>query len=248
MTLTQDEIIEALRPVEDPELHRSIVDLDMVRRIDLDLPNVGVAIDLTIAGCPLRAEIDRRVKDAVEVLEGVQTVTVEFGVMTDEQRAALRMKLHGDPAATAGTNEAHGHAEGREVPFADPEVGMTSCRPVPVNDPNTFMGFTAHMLWGLHHEINVPRTLRPALGTIQCRSKGQPLQGHDADTSPPKTLGEIDRHRVAIDAIEATLRDEPPGKDHLVLIRRNRRPLAVSLPGFDERVAELAAGLNQKRS
>ena len=41
------------------------------------------------------------------------------------------------------------------APFADPEVGMTSCRPVPVNDPNTFMGFTAHMLWGLHHEINV---------------------------------------------------------------------------------------------
>jgi cellulose synthase/poly-beta-1,6-N-acetylglucosamine synthase-like glycosyltransferase len=41
------------------------------------------------------------------------------------------------------------------APFADPEVGMTSCRPVPVNDPNTFMGFAAHLLWGLHHEINV---------------------------------------------------------------------------------------------
>jgi cellulose synthase/poly-beta-1,6-N-acetylglucosamine synthase-like glycosyltransferase len=41
------------------------------------------------------------------------------------------------------------------APFADPEVGMTSCRPVPVNDPDTFMGFAAHLLWGLHHEINV---------------------------------------------------------------------------------------------
>lgn len=40
-------------------------------------------------------------------------------------------------------------------PFADPEIGMTSCRPVPVNDPNTFMGFAAHMLWNLHHEINL---------------------------------------------------------------------------------------------
>lgn len=39
-------------------------------------------------------------------------------------------------------------------PFADPEMGMTSCRPVPVNDPNTFMGFAAHMLWNLHHDIN----------------------------------------------------------------------------------------------
>lgn len=39
-------------------------------------------------------------------------------------------------------------------PFADPEVGMTTCRPVPVNDPGTFLGFAAHLLWNLHHEMN----------------------------------------------------------------------------------------------
>lgn len=41
------------------------------------------------------------------------------------------------------------------APFADPEVGMTTSRPVPVNDPDRFMGFAAHMLWGLHHAINL---------------------------------------------------------------------------------------------
>lgn len=41
------------------------------------------------------------------------------------------------------------------APFADPEVGMTSSRPVPVNDPKQFMGYAAHMLWNLHHAINV---------------------------------------------------------------------------------------------
>lgn len=41
------------------------------------------------------------------------------------------------------------------APFADPEMGMTSSRPVPVNDPGTFMGFAAHLLWNLHHAINV---------------------------------------------------------------------------------------------
>lgn len=40
------------------------------------------------------------------------------------------------------------------APFADSEVAMTTCRPVPVNDPATFMGFAAHFLWDLHHEIN----------------------------------------------------------------------------------------------
>ncbi|UCC63674.1 MAG: glycosyltransferase [Anaerolineae bacterium] len=38
-------------------------------------------------------------------------------------------------------------------PLADPDTGMTSCRPVPVNKPDTFMGFAAHLLWNLHHEI-----------------------------------------------------------------------------------------------
>lgn len=41
------------------------------------------------------------------------------------------------------------------APFADPEVGMTSSRPVPVNDARQFMGYAAHMLWGLHHAINM---------------------------------------------------------------------------------------------
>lgn len=38
-------------------------------------------------------------------------------------------------------------------PMADSDVGMTSGRPVPVNEPDTFMGFAAHLLWNLHHEI-----------------------------------------------------------------------------------------------
>ncbi len=121
MSLSQEMVIDALRPVEDPELHRSIVDLGMVRRIDIALPSVTVAIDLTIAGCPLRAEIDRRVTEAVTALDGAETVNIEFGVMTDEQRQAVRIALNGDPGATAGSQQAHGHAEGRAIPFADPD-------------------------------------------------------------------------------------------------------------------------------
>ena len=41
------------------------------------------------------------------------------------------------------------------APFADPTVGLTTGRPVPVNDPGTFMGFAAHLLWDLHHQINL---------------------------------------------------------------------------------------------
>lgn len=41
------------------------------------------------------------------------------------------------------------------APFADPEIGLTASRPEPVNDPETFMGFAAHLLWDLHHQINL---------------------------------------------------------------------------------------------
>ena len=120
MTVTEAEVIEALRPVEDPELHRSIVDLGMVRSTTIDGAHVEVGIDLTIAGCPLRNEIQNRVSGAVTALDGVKVVTIEFDVMSDEQRAKIKEMLHGDPAATAGSQPAHGHAEGRAIPFAQP--------------------------------------------------------------------------------------------------------------------------------
>jgi len=50
---------------------------------------------------------------------------------------------------------AAGALEELVAPFADPGVGMTTGRPVPVNDAGTFMGFAAHLLWELHHEINL---------------------------------------------------------------------------------------------
>ena len=120
MTITHQDVIEALRPVQDPELHRSIVELDMVRTVSVELPVVKVQIALTIPGCPLKAEIQQRVSTAVTGLEGVERVELDFTSMTDAEREALRVKLHGDPAATAGSQQAHGHAEGRTIPFAEP--------------------------------------------------------------------------------------------------------------------------------
>jgi ATP-binding protein involved in chromosome partitioning len=120
MPLTESEVIDALRPVQDPELHRSIVDLKMVREVAIGLPAVRVMIALTTPGCPLRNEIERRVTEAVSALAGVEAVGVEFTHMTDAEREELRLSLHGDPASTAGSHQGHGHAEGRTVPFADP--------------------------------------------------------------------------------------------------------------------------------
>ena len=113
-TPTIDHVIDALRPVEDPELHRSIVDLGMVRDVVVDPKGViGLTVVLTVAGCPLRNEITNRVNGALRTLPGVSDVALNFGVMNDAERAKVREMLHGNPAATAGSGQAHGHAEGR---------------------------------------------------------------------------------------------------------------------------------------
>ncbi len=120
MSITEEQVIEALRPVEDPELHRSIVDLGMVKTVAIAGDAVDVQIALTVAGCPLKNEITQRVTGALTGL-GVGSPSVDFTVMTDDERAKVREMLHGDPAATAGNNPSHGHAEGRDIPFADPD-------------------------------------------------------------------------------------------------------------------------------
>ncbi|MCO8127712.1 Mrp/NBP35 family ATP-binding protein [Acidimicrobiia bacterium EGI L10123] len=117
---TEAQIIDALRPVEDPELHRSIVDLGMVRFVRIDGQSVKVEIALTVPGCPLKNEIQRRVGEAVHAFDDVQSVEVTFDVMSDEERARVREMMVGDPKATAGSQAAHGHAEGRAIPFSEP--------------------------------------------------------------------------------------------------------------------------------
>ncbi len=121
MPPTSEQVVEALRPVQDPELHRSIVDLGMVRDVVVSPEGrVDLTVALTVAGCPLRNEIERRVGTAINELDDVRDIALQFTVMTDQEREDLRHKLHGDPGATAGHSHAHGHAEGRAIPFSQP--------------------------------------------------------------------------------------------------------------------------------
>jgi ATP-binding protein involved in chromosome partitioning len=120
---TEAAVVDALRAVDDPELHRSIVDLGMVRGVDISGAHVAVTVALTVAGCPLRTEITRRVTDAVMPLDGVDAVDVELTVMTDTERQELAQRLRAEQGAGAhahdqGAHAGHGHAS-RPNPFTD---------------------------------------------------------------------------------------------------------------------------------
>jgi ATP-binding protein involved in chromosome partitioning len=90
----RDEILKALEAVIDPELHRSIVELDMVRSIELSANGVvDVTVSLTTPGCPIKGHFQTSVAQAVSALAGVTHVNVYFDVLSDTQKAALQQKL-----------------------------------------------------------------------------------------------------------------------------------------------------------
>jgi ATP-binding protein involved in chromosome partitioning len=95
--VTEQAVRAALSRVEDPEIRRPITELGMVKGVTVGADGtVGVAVWLTVAGCPMRETITNRVRSAVSEVSGVREVQVELDVMSDEQRAELRRSLRGD--------------------------------------------------------------------------------------------------------------------------------------------------------
>src|SRR6201996_9200524 len=91
---TREQVTQALRSVIDPELRRDIVELEMVRSIEVH-PNgvVDVMVSLTTPGCPIRNHFQTGVAQAVGGLEGVTGVNVSFDVLSGDEKAALGRKL-----------------------------------------------------------------------------------------------------------------------------------------------------------
>ncbi len=91
---TREQITEALKSVIDPELHKDIVELEMVRAIDIkDGGVVDVTVSLTTPGCPIKGHFQTSVAKSVSALEGVTRVNVGFDVLTDQEKSGLQKKL-----------------------------------------------------------------------------------------------------------------------------------------------------------
>ena len=104
-----DQIQEALSHVDDPEIRRPITELKMVAGIEVDGSGLArIQILLTVTGCPMRDTLTRDVTAAAVTVPGVDRVQVDFGVMSDEQRAELRTLLKGNTVE-------------RDIPFARPD-------------------------------------------------------------------------------------------------------------------------------
>jgi ATP-binding protein involved in chromosome partitioning len=105
---SHDVLYAALSKVIDPEIRKPVTELGMVESVEVDESGVAsVTILLTVSGCPLKETLTKDTTAALLAVEGVTSVKVTLGVMSDEQRAELRTSLRG------------GNTE-REIPFAQP--------------------------------------------------------------------------------------------------------------------------------
>jgi ATP-binding protein involved in chromosome partitioning len=107
---TLEEAIQAaLATVDDPEIRRPITDLGMVKGFTVTGAHVKVELLLTVAGCPLRDKLNTDITAALTKVPGISSVSIDFGVMTEEQRKALQSTLRGGSAGAEPI-----------IPFAQP--------------------------------------------------------------------------------------------------------------------------------
>ncbi len=104
-----EQVNAALATVNDPEIRRPITELGMVDSVDIAPTGaVSVRVLLTVAGCPLKDTITRDVNAALDKVPGVTSVSLDLGVMSEEQRSGLQEQLRGGQPQ-------------REIPFARPD-------------------------------------------------------------------------------------------------------------------------------
>jgi ATP-binding protein involved in chromosome partitioning len=105
----EDAIQAALATVDDPEIRRPITELGMVKGFTVASGRVTVELLLTVSGCPLRDKLNADITTALTRIPGITGVTIDFGVMSTEQRQALQTRLRGGSAAAEPV-----------IPFAQP--------------------------------------------------------------------------------------------------------------------------------
>jgi len=119
-----------------------------------------VEIIVVASGCTDRTEdafakTDRRIRLLVQPRREGKSTAVNLLLRKTTQEVIVLVSADTVPAPDA--------IENLVAPFSDPQVGMIGGRPVPTNDVRLFMGYAAHLLWALHHQISL---LRPKMGEM----------------------------------------------------------------------------------
>ena len=175
METRQDEVLERLRGVVDPELGDTIVDLGMVRSVTVDGDDVVVEVALTIAACPLRAQIEKDVRSQVESLEWVHSVDVRVATMEADERAAVMARARWKASESAPETAIPADTRVLAVASGKGGVGKSSVTvnlAVALAQRGLVVGILDADIWG----FSVPRLLGMEGGVEARQGKMVPLE------------------------------------------------------------------------
>lgn len=157
MVLSNESVMAALKPVIDPEIGMSIVDLGMVKDVKVVGDDVHVKIALTVPGCPLVGRIRDDVKT---VLKDASAVNVEFITMTDAERETVRTIIR---ERIESERQAQAQEQGQEQPpeagsegqTAESEEAEEGQRPITYSDKQPVTGITQLVKPGIRNVIAI---------------------------------------------------------------------------------------------
>jgi len=179
---TKDEVLEALATVDDPEIGKPITELGMVDEVVIEGSRVGVAIKLTVPGCPLKDKITNDVTAAVRTLPGVDDVQIRFGSMTQEERQQLSASLrseHGQDPRQPVISFAEAGSDTKVIAVASGKGGVgkssiTVNLAVNLAQQGHAVGVLDADIWG----YSIPRMLGVEGRPVAFEGMVMPLQGH----------------------------------------------------------------------
>ncbi len=164
---SQEQILEALKMVNDPELHQDLVSLGMIKSVAVDGGDVAITIDLTTPACPLKGKIESDVLAAVGAIPGVRVIRVTFGaqVRSATQNALPGVKnviavgsgKGGVGKSTVAANLAAGLAlEGAEVGLLDADIyGPSQARMFGIDGKRLMADGEKHILPLKNHGVKL---------------------------------------------------------------------------------------------
>ncbi len=230
--VTEEVVLNALRKVKDPELHRDLVSLGMVKEIKVDGAAVTVTVELTTPACPMRAQVEEETKAAIQGLPGVGEVTVNLTASVRKPPAG-RQPIPGVKhivAVGSGKGGVGKSTVSVNLAVALAEAGTT----VGLLDSDIY-GPSIPMMMGVHRQPEVVgrRMIPPVSHGVKLMSLGFLLPDHSSPVvwRGPMVHGVVTQFLGQVDwgELDYLIVDLPPGTGDVPLTLAQLIPMTGSV-------------------